>query len=337
MQIRNDSDTSRWNLFKFSDIFVFNRGRRLTKNEQEIGDIAFISSTKNNNGIDNYITPPVKMIIYENVLTLNNSGSVGYCFYHQYKIVCSDHCTVISIKDSSVKLNLNIALFLKPIIESMRVKYNFGREISNRRLGQEYIKLPQGKDGDPDWVFMSKYITKLSKKVYFHQPIKKNKFINLSKVKMHTFCLKKLFKVRGSISSFTKDEIRSGDFLYVTTSSKNNGVASTSNIFTENGGVITIDSATNGKAFFQEKSFVGSDHVEVLEPIGFKLNKYSSMFFITILNLQMSKYSYGRKRSQKRIKKEVLYLPFKIESNEKVPDLNVIENYIKSLPYSNSL
>lgn len=154
-------NNSNWKSFKISEIFNIKRGRRLVRLDQIDGDIAYISSSQKNNGIDNYINPPSHMIIYENVLTLHNSGSVGYCFYHPYEFVCSDHCTTISIKDINVVLNPYIALFLKPIIESMKYKYNFGREISDDRLEKENIIIPTCKNGNPDWEFMENYIKSL--------------------------------------------------------------------------------------------------------------------------------------------------------------------------------
>ena len=151
----------KWFEFNFDKVFFFTRGKRLVTLDQTIGDIAYISSTKKNNGIDNYITPPDFMTIYRNAMTLNNSGSVGYCFYHPYSFVASDHCTIIKIIQESIILNNYIALFLKPIIEAMKIKYNFAREISDERLAKEKIKLPVDKKGNPDWQFMEDYIKSL--------------------------------------------------------------------------------------------------------------------------------------------------------------------------------
>ena len=93
-----------WQEFKFDNIFTITRGKRLVKIDQITGNIAYISSSKKNNGVNNYILPPRFMKIYKNALTLNNSGSVGYCFYHPYKFVASDHCTIIQIKNKKIKL-----------------------------------------------------------------------------------------------------------------------------------------------------------------------------------------------------------------------------------------
>ena len=106
----------------------------MIEEKQVPGEVAYISSTKMNNGISNYISPPDNMVIYEKKMTLSNSGSVGYLFFHEYPFVASDHVTVIDLKNKTVILNEEIALYLKPILESMKYKYNFGREISDLRL-----------------------------------------------------------------------------------------------------------------------------------------------------------------------------------------------------------
>jgi len=56
---------SRWKTFKFGKVFKFERGKRLITLNQIKGEIPYISSTKKNNGIDNYINPPDYMKVYE--------------------------------------------------------------------------------------------------------------------------------------------------------------------------------------------------------------------------------------------------------------------------------
>lgn len=160
------------------------------------------------------------------------------------------------------------------------------------------------------------------------------KQIDLTKSNFGEFDLNELFTVRGSKQSFTKNEIVAGEYLYVTTSNKDNGVSGTSSVFTEDSNIITIDSATDGKSFYQEYKFVGSDHVEVLEPRNFTLNKFVGLFLSSILNLQTFRYGFGRKRSQTRIRQEKLFLPVNKKGE---PDFDFMEDYIKSLPYSVNL
>lgn len=327
-------DKNNWREFKFDDVFTIARGKRLVKLDQVNGNIAYISSSKQNNGIDNYVLPPDFMIIYQNALTLNNSGSVGYCFYHPYKFVASDHCTVIQIKDKNIKLNNYISLFLKPIIESMKNKYTFAREINNERLKKEIILLPSKDKKNPDWLLMEHYIKNLSKKIKYNNKIVKNRSLKLEKSKFKEFDLLKLFTIRKPKKSFTKNEIFFGEYLYVTASNKNNGVVCTSDKYIENGGVITIDGATDGKAFCQENKFISSGDPNILEPINFTLNKYIALFLTSILNLQVFRYGFGRKRSQTRIREEKLFLPANENGD---PDFQFMEKYIKSLPYSSSI
>ena len=71
------SNINTWKEFKFKKVFAFERGKRLIKLDQTDGTIAYISSSKSNNGIDNFINPPKFMKKYNNTLTLNKSGSIG--------------------------------------------------------------------------------------------------------------------------------------------------------------------------------------------------------------------------------------------------------------------
>ena len=162
-------DKTSWKIFDFKNVFTFERGKRYKKEDHSEGEIPYISSTKFNNGIDSYVNPPEYMKIYKNVITLNNSGSIGFCFYHQYKFVCSDHCTIIDIlEEYNQKLNIYIALFLKPIIEKLKVKYGFAREMSDSRLEKENILLPADKHGNPDWQFMEGFIKNKSEKIIYN-------------------------------------------------------------------------------------------------------------------------------------------------------------------------
>jgi hypothetical protein len=126
----------------------------------------------------------------------------------------------------------------------------------------------------------------------------------------------------------------SGNCLYVTTSNKNNGVPGTCSFEQSESNVITVDSATEGKTFYQQFPFVGSDHVEVLHPeLVTRLNVFTGLFFVTLLNFSMTHYGYGRKRAQKRLQNEKVILP----SLDGKPDWDYLELFIKTLPYSSCI
>lgn len=341
-------DKSKWKIFNFNDIFSIERGDRLKTEDQVDGDIAYISSTKINNGIDNYITPPDSMKVYENTMTLNNSGSIGYCFYHAYKFVASDHCTVLKIQDKNIKLNVALFLFLKPIIETMKSKYGFAREMSNDRLNNERILLPALKKFNayvPDWEYMQKYINNISKEIIYKKPMKKLKnIIELNSVRWEEFPIifdKKLktglFSMsvgtdRDKVLNFLKDESDSNVYEISNTALNNgiNGIHIDKKY--DNKNTITLGTRGNDfKAFYHEYDIIPVVRVINLKSVNFELNKFIALFLCTIFNKSSTKFSYGRFLSGKNILKETILLPVDTNSN---PNWKFMEEYIKSLPYS---
>jgi type I restriction enzyme M protein len=73
-----------WHEFFIKDIFsMFQRGKRLTKENQVEGQKPYVSSTASNNGIDNFIGNKTGVRIFSDCLTIANSGSVGSSFYRK--------------------------------------------------------------------------------------------------------------------------------------------------------------------------------------------------------------------------------------------------------------
>ncbi len=322
-----------WQEFRFDEIFTITRGKRLATLDQVSGDIAYISSSKKNNGVDNYILPPSYMTIYENALTLSNSGSVGYCFYHPYKFVSSDHCTVIEIKDPNIPLDNYIALFLKPIIETMRNKYNFAREINNERLRKEIIILPVNHNKSPEWEYMRNVIKTLSKNVIFNNKeivakTKGNAIIDTSKWK--EFIVGEIFEIVRGKRLIELDRI-SGSIPYYSASDYNNGLTDmiANPLFTRKDSLVYT---TFGRCYYIEGEFTASDEISILH--NNNLNVYNGTFIATIINQDKHKYSFGRKAFQNKFANNIIKLPVNQKGK---PDFEFMENYIKSLPYSGSL
>ncbi|MBU4338865.1 N-6 DNA methylase [Patescibacteria group bacterium] len=153
--------------------------------------------------------------------------------------------------------------------------------------------------------------------------------------KWKTFTIDKLFDVTGSKTTPKRNlqEIGKGIYPYITTSSINNGVEGFYDYYTDEGNILIIDSAVKGVCSYQSQKFSASDHVEKLIP-RFKLNPYLAMFFVTLINLEQYRYSYGRKFNQTRIIETEIMLPADIHGN---PDFKFMEDYIKSLQYSDSI
>lgn len=147
-----------WREFFLTELFPsIQRGKRLKKSNQLKGKIPYISSTALNNGVDNYISNRNKVRLFENCLTIANSGSVGASFYHEYEFVASDHVT--HLKNES--FNKYVYLFISGLTNRLSEKYNFNREINDPRISREKIVLPVDSNGEPDLVYMEQYIKNL--------------------------------------------------------------------------------------------------------------------------------------------------------------------------------
>jgi len=170
--------------------------------------------------------------------------------------------------------------------------------------------------------------------------------MNLNIKNWKEFKIKDLFEVSGTKTTKLEDlEMYGiGQYPYVTTQATNNGVAGFFNYYTEQGNVLTIDSAVLGFCSYHEDNFSASDHVEKLTP-KFEMNNKIAFFIVTILNREIYRYSYGRKSNQIKINNTTIKLPIlmdkdlqpiidttnKYSKDGYIPDWQFMEDYIKSI------
>ena len=278
------------------------------------------------------------MKTYNNCMTLSNSGSVGYLFYHDYDFVASDHCTVIWLKDQSVELNQNIYLYLKVIIELMRPRYNFGREINNARLKKEYIYLPiiENTEASIDWQYMEDYIKNLISTTKFNNiesTNTKNEEINLSSWK--EFEITEIFPQIESGKISNAALLQEGtDIPYIGAKKKDAGVikwvASNDDIISHGPCFSFICDGDGSVGYtnyipFTEFACTVNVHLGKNELI----NKYNALFLVSVMDLQRQKYSFGRKWG-KRLNKTKVFLP---ATEEGKVDWVYMEEYIKACCY----
>lgn len=155
------------------------------------------------------------------------------------------------------------------------------------------------------------------------------------------FELKDVFNFEKGERLIEMDKIL-GDIPFVTASSYNNGITS----------FISFDgSRSEHKKLFKNKitidvfgnvflspgradNYFSSDNVYTLSLKSKKnLSIYTELFLVSIFRKLQEKYSFGRKITLQR--KESIKLP--VKQNSKEPDWQFMEDYIKSLPYSNSI
>jgi hypothetical protein len=288
--------------------------------------VPFVSRTENNNGISAYVE--TELDVEPNpahTLSVAGGGSVLSTFYQKFPYYSGRDLYVLVPK---IKMSVVEMLFYAKCISANKYKYNYGRQ-ANKTLKNILIpsQIPEELKNK-----LTAYYKELEKSI-FRKPLIDKK-IKLEIDKWREFELNELFKIQGSKTTplLELEEYGQGKHPYVTTQATNNGIDGFFDFYSEDGNVLTADSAVLGYCSYQALPFSASDHVEKLIP-KFKMNKYIAMFLTTILNLEQYRYNYGRKCSQDRMKKISIKLPSKNGN----PDFAYMENYIKSLSYSSSL
>lgn len=351
-------DTSSWRPFLLSDIFEIKKGKRLTKENQTLGDTVFIGATACNNGITSYIGQEA---IHEgNTISLTYNGSVGEAFYQAEPFWASDDVNVLYPKN--FVLNENLALFFCTILRLEKQMWSYARKWNLEQMNKTQVLLPVTSSGNPDYDFMENYIKSLEGDIsnipdYFlnegyekacwyldninqedferdYAGIAEAKQINLSDRKWFDFCLDDLFYITPG-KYIPANEYVDGDVPYITSSAENNGIKQ----FISLESVFKGNSITTGKihcdAFYQEKSFCASSDANVLIPKHSGFSKAAGLFIVSVINFsENSKWNYGRQCRMSDSKKIVIKLP---AINDELPDYKFMEDYIKSLPFSNKI
>ena len=320
------------NLVKVSDLFTIKYGNSLELinlvqcKSTDKNSVPFVSRTENNNGVSAYVE--MELDVDKNsahTLTVAVGGSVLSTFYQPLPFYTGFHVLVLEPKKEMSAVEM---LFYAKCISANKYKYNYGRQ-ANKTLKNILIpsQIPEELKNK-----LTAYHKELEKSISEKSLIDKK--IKLEIDKWKNFEMTKLFKIQGSKTTPLLEliECGKGKHPFVTTQATNNGIEGFYDFYSEEGNIITADSAVLGFCSYQSLPFSASDHVEKLIP-KFKLNKYIAMFLVTILNLEQYRYNYGRKCSQDRMKKICIKLPNKNGN----PDFEYMENYIKSLSYSSSI
>jgi hypothetical protein len=152
----------KWKWFSYPDVFDLTKGHYNNRPELDAKGIPFISATDSNNGITDFVTKNGTKIFTGKSISVSNDGSIGNAFYQENDFTCSHSVNIIKInKKYNKELNQYIALFLIPLIQKEKFRFNYGFKWRIERMKESKIKLPVDKTGNPDWKFMENYIKSL--------------------------------------------------------------------------------------------------------------------------------------------------------------------------------
>jgi hypothetical protein len=306
------------------DLFDIKYGINLELNACEIttdkDGINFVARTAENNGI----VAKVKLVEDKTpqpagVLTCAGGGSVLSTFVQTEPFYSGRDLYVLTPKKD---MRLEEKLFYCHCIKMNAYRYRYGRQ-ANKTLKD--IKLPEL----PIWletyaIDYARIETKIEKK---ELPLDISKW---KKYKMDDIFV--FYKGKRII----KEDMTPGDTNFAASIDNNNGIRERINRApAHQGNCITVNyNGSVGEAFYQNVPFCASDDVNVLYPKNGILNKYIGLFLVTIIQFNKYRFGYGRKWTLDKMKETLIALP---STNDNVPDWVFMENYIKTLPYSDKI
>ncbi|MCL2860410.1 MAG: restriction endonuclease subunit S [Oscillospiraceae bacterium] len=316
-------DISTWKLFKMSDIFIFTKGKRLTKEDMIPGKLNYLGAISDNNAVRDYIDADVQ---HEgNCITVNYNGSVGESFYQSEPFWATDDINILDLKEKL--MTENIGLFLCSVIKHNKYKFGYGRKWTLEKMKETKILLPTI-NNDVDYNYMDSYIKMLN--------IKHVKTVNTKKTASLTSW--QLFKIGDIFDvSIGKSEdlsvLEHGKINFVGRTSLNNSIQSFVDTDTINkGNCITLGMVGTYYPAWQENDFSCSQNILILRNLN--LNKYIALFINTLIKKMVNnKYSYNRPIQKNKFVNEIISLPYK---NNTI-DWLYMENYIKALPYADKM
>lgn len=143
--------------FLMEDIFDIVKGKRLTKEDQTVGNTLFIGATAENHGQTARIGQ--EPLFPANTITVSYNGSVGEAFYQEEPYWASDDINVLFLKD--YKLNKYIALYLCATIRKAGKLFYYNQKWNLERMKVTKISLPVTSEDLPDWNYMEKIIKEI--------------------------------------------------------------------------------------------------------------------------------------------------------------------------------
>lgn len=316
-------------MIELQDIFDIKYGTKLDLNklELDVDGINFVSRTSKNNGVSAKVTrkPDIKPMPSGAISVSLGGTKLLSSFVHDEEFYTAQNVAVLIPKES---MSINEKLFVCLCIEHNRFRYSaFGRE-ANRTI--KSIKIPP-LDQAPAWVKS----TKIDKYIGVKKSHSKANISIKSVSEWKNFRYDQIFDIERGRGPRRKELDGTGSTPFVTSSDKNNGLTGfTSQAAIHSGNTIGVNrNGSVAEAFYQPVPFCSTEDVHIFLP-KFELNKYISMFLVTLIKKEKYRYNYGRKWGIERMKKSIIKLPV---DKHGIPDWSYMESYIKTLAYSGKI
>jgi len=347
-----------WKDFSVPYIFQkIQRGKRLKNADHISGIIPYVSSTANNNGVDDYIEAIDGTRVFENCISLANSGSVGTAFYEPFAFVASDHVTSLKRENTSQY----VYLFLTAVLEQQGSNFNFNREINDLRIRKMRVMLPVDDNDEPDYQFMEDYMKELmtAKRKQYQKyveqrlvefgiddmkiPMRGGYNLDLESREWKKFNINDIFVVGHGFYNKKPPMSENGNFPFIGASGENNGVTGFTTkkdvennsklgygtnepldkkIFSKGHLCVVNNGSAIGYTYYQPDNFTCTHDVNPLWLRSCKMNKYLGLFLSQMIKNQGICFAYARKWRPSRMVHSCVMLPVN-DNNE--PDYEFME------------
>lgn len=152
-----------WRPIRLSDIGIISSGRDIYELERIPGNIPYITSGSQNNGIG-YFVGNKNSTIDADYIAFNRNGAVGKAFYHPYESLMGNDCRKLHLKNHND--GLYTGLFIATVISMQSVCFSYSRKLGTERAKKLRIMLPMNGSGAPDYAYMEQYVKNLLRKKY---------------------------------------------------------------------------------------------------------------------------------------------------------------------------
>lgn len=313
------------------------------KLNSEIGEVPYITRSDISNGLNLFVSDNQKEGFEKdsgNCITIGLDTQT--VFYQPHEFYTGQNIQVLNYKNCK-KEN---ALFVIKLIQLQMSKFNWGGNGATLgRLSRTKVLLPITSNGEIDYDFMEEYIKEVEKQKLEEYQNFAAKRLNecktnersveqLEEKEWKPFEISEIFKKfeQGKSKGLNHLDENNGTLPYLGATNRNNGILTfikDAKTMKQKGnciGFIRNGQGSVGYAIYKTEEFIStSDNTFAYADW---LNKFTGLFVVSSQDLIRSKYSFGYKRNNERLKKDNILLPV---DSENMPDYAYMESYIKNL------
>lgn len=334
-------DEREWKEFYISDIVNSFNSNAYHSENLEFNDsdeyIAYITRTANQNGLYGFADNDGKEYKINPSNTISYGAETAEFYYQQFPYITGNKMYYLSSERMSKYLGLFLVTELRKGIKSC---FSYANGAIPDRVMRKKIMLPIDSKGKPDYVFMEKLIKEKEKHLqdeyrkYCIDVVRKLgkpvEITQLSQKDWREFFIDDIFSI-SSGKRLESYNMTVGNTPFIGATDSGNGITNyISNVndsLDEN--VLGVNYNGNGMviSFYHPYKCLFSDDVKRFHLKNYDDNKFVLLFFKTIILQQKSKYNYGYKFNETRMKRQKIKVPV---NKDKKPDYEYMEQYIKN-------